>query len=389
MSSTTSKQRSLPGEILLLVTEQLPMGDLPSFLRVNSAFHRVGLSALLKPERPVPAIVTPAGATGYTVNGCLHDEEYAGQVRSVTVEPHAYHWCSEFDLHDMPKVEVIRVYLHNMVPYGYGWRLLHDDDWKPFAEIEEFPDERQCSLLDFPSARTLVIAEAVTLEAKGIKGLLTVETVHSIDSTVLLLTPNQLRTARPVPEDDYDNSDYEPDDKPVRMDQLARFAPDDVKSFTLVYQSPQWVPLEWWEPEKEDARYPARLLHPAYELILGIFNLFDDLGYNGGVANQFPESLERFSVVVPDGVFNAGCQAFFQEHIDLNLKQYGKQKMPAARILTMSQLMSLDEYAGVMTEKELATWRRRADLPHYELTVDQIQSYIIEAKGFKHPTGDT
>lgn len=179
----------LPDELLLLIAEQLPPGDLPNFLRVNSAYHRVGLFVLLKARPSVDLVVADTENCSGILNPCLDNPRYAAQLQCVALESHSPAFCRNLVLPTLPAVDVIRLYLKSLdtAPYEVEQKLLHDDFQLP--EAARRWKEVACPLLRLPFARTLVIFEAVTLEVKGLRDLLPVETAQSIKSAVLFLSP--------------------------------------------------------------------------------------------------------------------------------------------------------------------------------------------------------
>lgn len=83
MSFPTRKPiSSLPDEVLLLVAEQLCIADILNFLRVNSAYHRVGVDVLLK-NRSTVNLVSAKDGVKPTLNPCLLNTGYAALIRQV------------------------------------------------------------------------------------------------------------------------------------------------------------------------------------------------------------------------------------------------------------------------------------------------------------------
>lgn len=363
----------LPDELLLLIAEQLPPGDLPNFLRVNSAYHRAGLSVLLKARPSVDLVVADTGNCSGILNPCLDNPRYAAQLKCVALESHSSTFCRNLVLPTLPAVDVIRLYLQSLVPFQYEaeQKFLHDDFQLPQAARRR--DEVACPLLRLPYARTLVVAEAVTLEVKGLRDLLPVETAQSIKSAVLFLSPFQTRTGS-VTACDPENGD---DDEVTCMRHVAPFMPPYAHSFTLVYRSPHQN--DDWDPFEDDG-YEAQLMQPAYQLIRGIFDLCEDFGRSPELSETIPDCLGTFTIVLPDGVLAPDCAQFLEQQIALSRKQYGAKRIPTVRVLSMLEFMGRDEYAGVMTEEEKKMWRLRAELPHYEMSIEQVKRCVDESK---------
>lgn len=169
------------------------------------------------------------------------------------------------------------------------------------------------------------------------------------------------------------------------MDHIALLAPPNTRSLTVVYEAPG--ELKGWHgsgPWSEGSAYQDALNLPARPLVQGIFDLCDDLGYHSDVDKVLPKQVDTFTVVLPDGVFTFQCSKFFEDQIALNNEQYAsKKKVPTVRILSMSQLLDCKEYQGVMTEKDVEKWRRRADFPHYEMSIEEVNQCINQSKARK------
>lgn len=101
----------------------------------------------------------------------------------------------------------------------------------------------------------------------------------------------------------------------------------------------------------------------------------DDIGCNSEVLKAVPK-LEIFTIVVPDGVFTKDTRSFFATQIKAVLEKYRKKNMPKVRILMMSEFMKRNDYAGVMTEQERELWDKRFQLPHYDMTVEEIKQCV-------------
>lgn len=371
MASTTSPPISiLPEEILLLIAELLPVSSLLNLLRVNLTFHRVGLAVLLRPERSVNFLSTRTSNSHLPFNPCFSNKDYASEVRSVTVNPHAHHWCSQFDVPDMPKVDVIRLQLAEQLPDEHHWRILHSDVPTPTPFFGGPYEEPRCPLLNVPFASMLVVAETISYK-KGIKILLPSTTVSSLRSTVLFLKAHQGYDPRAI--DDADM--FSGPETGLSWECLSRFMPDNIRSFTLVFESPQLDSYSWIG-QKNDSAYGQHMMAPADELLTAIFDMCDDLGRSDKTRSMLPKGFETFTVVLPDGVLDSVCQKYFQDQVDLHLEQFRQKGICTVRIFSMTQLMGSKEYAGVMTEKEQEMWSERAHLSHYEMSIGEVQECI-------------
>lgn len=192
----------LPDEMLLLIAEQLPTPDLLNFVLVNSVYHCVGTSVLLRPLRSVPLFEeheNPDGITFYSLNPCLFNDDYTAQIRSVTVRPHRRTYCPHVDLLDLQRVDILRVF-RNCDPFGGWWSMHHDDvtvfrRWEPTGHVtcHGVRREVECPLLNLASARTLVTRGSI-YNATPISSVLPPAIAQSIQSVVLLLRPPQTPT---------------------------------------------------------------------------------------------------------------------------------------------------------------------------------------------------
>lgn len=110
---------------------------------------------------------------------------------------------------------------------------------------------------------------------------------------------------------------------------------------------------------------------------------------------------------MPDGVLSEECRTYLQNQISLKVEQHRKQRtlavskspiqeqlsawlsqlgqgrIPTVRILTMSHLMSRNEYAGVMTKEEREKWSARANLPHYTMSISKVQGCVDQSEAGK------
>lgn len=194
--------------------------------------------------------------------------------------------------------------------------------------------------------------------------------------------------------------------KGIQWEHLSRFMPDSLESFTLVFESPQLTPYGS-VGFSEELAYGRRLMNPAHKLLTVICDLCDDLGHSGKTVAILPKSLETFTIVVPDGVLSEECRTYLQNQISLKVEQHRKQRtlavskspiqeqlsawlsqlgqgrIPTVRILTMSHLMSRNEYAGVMTKEEREKWSARANLPHYTMSISKVQGCVDQSEAGK------
>lgn len=242
----------------------------------------------------------------------------------------------------------------------------------------ECKEEVLCALLNLPFARTLVIVEVGTFDTPTIDDVLPSETAQAVRSVVIFLQPNQTTTCTVA-----ESAAVEDMGHATRMDRIARLTPENCHSLTLVYQPPDQAGFYHGSEPWAEEYYKHNLLRHASELVQGIFDLCDDIGYNPLVTDVLSDYLEIFTVVVPDGVFTSEAAQYFEDQVTLNRKQYGAKKMPVVRILSMSQFMDREEYDRVMTDKERAMWRQRATLLHYELSISEIRRCIDRSKARK------
>lgn len=362
-----------PDEVLLLVAAQLRTADLLNFLQVNSICHRVGVTALLKLHSTDIPLTAHSRTRGYYLNPCMLNPHYTEQLRSVTVKPHSHAFCRNAVLPPLPKLQVIRFLF---TPEDHYERLLHEDvnfpQDAPRSWPEEDATEALCPLLDLHGVTTVVIAAATNLQAPALDEILPQKMYLSIQKAVLFLSPDQTGTGTIAR-----NLRFHRD--PTRIDWVISFAPLNVTSFTLVYQFPQPLPCSRLGIVKtqEEAFAKALLLCPR-DLVYGILDLCDDIGYETDILEALPQ-LETFTIVMPDGVLDSEARSFLLAQIDHNLGRYRKRKIPTMRLLSMTELMNLEEYAGAMTNEEESVWRRRSKLPYYQATTKEIEQWTLWA----------
>lgn len=98
------------------------------------------------------------------------------------------------------------------------------------------------------------------------------------------------------------------------------------------------------------------------EEVRGVVDLLDDLRGDG--------VLESMTIVLPEGVLSPPCR-------DYLIQTIGSSSVRGrGRVLSMLEFMALPEYRGVMTDDRLKAWWERCGLPHYEMSVQEVELRI-------------
>lgn len=103
------------------------------------------------------------------------------------------------------------------------------------------------------------------------------------------------------------------------------------------------------------------LLKTPRELVRGLVDVFEDLDEDSG-------QLESLTVVLPEGVLSLGFRDYLLRTILFN----SQVERTEVRVLSMLEFMAHPSYQGVMTEEQKRMWWERSQLPHYEMTIEEV-----------------
>lgn len=354
-----------PAEVLLVIAEHLDAPGLAALLRVNSFFHAAFLEALYESVEAVrragPAAYPPLGEQGFR-----------RLVRCLNVRPHAPAACAAAPDYGTLQLKVVRVYLAS----DRFNDLLHE----AAPAEEDIVELAPCRFLEHVRADTLVIAETALWPVPS-RAMLRSLATEGTRRVVLFLPPegSVLSGAR----DRLGIQSGEPRAIHDVLSYLRRLVTEmpTVRSTTLVLQHPS--PTAHRGPAPTPLSEFARaLLDPSRALVRGVVDVSVTFWWDRLV----PEAPSRvLTVVLPEGVLSPACRQYLEQSIPelqqtrrtaIQLKYGVLMGYPAVRILGMLEFMTCPEYSGVMTRDQERIWSARSDLPHYEMTVDEVAECI-------------
>lgn len=96
---------------------------------------------------------------------------------------------------------------------------------------------------------------------------------------------------------------------------------------------------------------------------------------DSGIIPERPH-LEVITFVLPEGVLSPVCRDYMVHHIQETQTQQERSPPRKVRILSMLEFMADPQYRSVMTREQEQEWRVRSALPHYEITLQEVEQCI-------------